>query len=181
MNHLENSLNIRFSGGKSNFSLFSLQYDHLLSWIRVREALLHFDFPLRKPLNSRFYGEKSNLSSFSLQYTHVFPESGSRIIFLVWKCSQSMGVPWFGGTGLVPDAPQGWFKPRLRPKRFCLVVTSDSLKCSALQFPMEFRNFNPNFDSVSIPTFPISTHDQDTPIKVMLIVFRHRHLLQLLF
>ena len=27
-------------------------------------------------------------------------------------------VPWFGGTGLVSDAPQGWFNPRLRPKDF---------------------------------------------------------------
>ena len=27
-------------------------------------------------------------------------------------------VPWFGGTGLVSGAPQGWFKPRLRPKDF---------------------------------------------------------------
>ena len=25
-------------------------------------------------------------------------------------------VPWFGGTGLVSGAPQGWFKLRLRPK-----------------------------------------------------------------
>jgi hypothetical protein len=27
-------------------------------------------------------------------------------------------VPWFGGTGFVSGAPQGWFKPRLRPKDF---------------------------------------------------------------
>jgi hypothetical protein len=30
-------------------------------------------------------------------------------------------VPWFGDTGLVSGAPQGWFKP---PKRFFLVLMS---------------------------------------------------------